>query len=38
MIDQRKAIYRWRTPKSNCARKETVDIEVFVTSWNGDGK
>ena len=29
---QRKALYRQRVPESNCARKETVDIDILVTS------
>ena len=35
---QRKAFYRQRIPESSCARKETVDIDIFVTSRNGDRK
>ena len=38
VIGQRKAFYRYRIPESNCARKETVDIDVLVTSRNGDRK
>ena len=38
IIDQRKALYRQRIPESNCTRKETVDIDIFVTSRNGDRK
>ena len=25
-------------PESSCARKETVDIDILITSWNGDRK
>ena len=38
IIDQRKAFYRHRISESNCARKETVDIDILVTSKNGDRK
>ena len=38
IIGQRKAFYRKRIPGSHCARKETVDIYIFVTSRNGDKK
>ena len=38
IIGQRKAFYRQRIPKSSCARKETVDIDVLVTSRNRDRK
>ena len=38
IIGQRKAFYRKRIPGSHCARKETVDIDIFVTSRNGDKK
>ena len=30
--------YRQRISESSCARKETVDIEIFVTSSNGGRK
>ena len=33
-----KAFYRQRIPKSSCARKKTVDIDIIVTSRNGDRK
>ena len=33
-----KAFYRQRIPKSSCARKKTVDIDILVTSRNGDRK
>ena len=38
MIRQRKAFYRQRIPDSSRARKETVDIDILVTSRNGDRK
>ena len=38
IIGRRKAIYRQSIPDSNCARKETVDIDIFLTSRNGDRK
>ena len=38
IIGQRKAFYRHRIPESSCARKETVDIDILVTSKNGDRK
>ena len=37
-MGQRKAFYRQRIPESSCTRKETVDIDILVTSRNGDGK
>ena len=37
-IGQRKAFYRQIIPESSCARKETVDIDIFVTSRKGDRK
>ena len=36
IIGERKALYRKRIPESSCARKETVDIDILVTSRNGD--
>ena len=36
IIGQRKAFYRQRIPESSCAKKETVDINILVTSRNGD--
>ena len=33
-IGQRKAFYRQRILESSCARKETVDIDILVTSRN----
>ena len=38
IIGQRKAFFRKRTPESSCARKETVDIDILVTSRNDDRK
>ena len=38
IIGQRKAFYRQRIPEFSCARKETVDIDILVTSRNGDRK
>ena len=35
---QRKAFYRQIIPEPGCARKETVDIGILVTSRNGDRK
>ena len=32
---QRKAFYKQRIPESSCARKETIDIDILVTSRNG---
>ena len=31
-----KAFYRQRMPESSCANKETVDIDILVTSRSGD--
>ena len=38
IIGQRKAFYRQRIPESSCARKETVDTDILVTSRNGGRK
>ena len=38
IIGQRKVFYRQRIPEPSCARKETVDIDILVTSKNGDRK
>ena len=38
IISQRKAFYRQRIPEFSSVRKETVDIDILVTSRNGDGK
>ena len=35
---QRKAFYMQRIPEFGCARKETVDIDILVTSRKGDRK
>ena len=36
IIGQRKAFYWQRIPESSSARKETVDIDILLTSKNGD--
>ena len=38
IIGQRKAFYRLRIPEFSCAKKETVDIDILVTSTNGGRK
>ena len=38
IIGQRKAFYRQRILGSSCAKKETIDIDVLVTSGIGDRK
>ena len=38
IMDQRKAFYKQRISEFSCARKETVDIDILVTSRNGDRK
>ena len=38
IIGQKKAFYRQRIPGSGYARKETIDIDVLVTSRNGNRK
>ena len=38
IIGQRKTFYRQKIPESSSARKETVDIDILVTSRNGDRK
>ena len=38
IIGQRKTFYRQRIPESSYARKETVDIDILVTSMNDDRK
>ena len=35
---QRKELYKKGIPESSCARTETVDIDILVTSRNGDRK
>ena len=38
IICQRKAFYRQSIPEFSCARKETVDIDILLTSRNGHRK
>ena len=38
VIGQRKPFYRLRIPEFSCGRKETVDIDILLTSRNGDRK
>ena len=38
IIGERKAFYRQRIPESSCPKKETVDIDILVTSRNGGKK
>ena len=38
IIGQRKAFYRQGIPDPSCAKKETVDIDILLTSRNGDRK
>ena len=38
IIAQMKAFYRQRIPESSCVRKETADIDILVTSRNGNRK
>ena len=38
ILGQRKAFYSQRIPEFSCARKGTVDIDILVTSRNGDKK
>ena len=38
LMGQRKAFYRQRIPEFSHAKKETVDIDILVTSRNGDRK
>ena len=38
IIRQRKAFYRQRIPESSCVKKETFDIDIHITSRNGDKK
>ena len=35
---QKKAFYRQRIPESSHVRKETVDVDILLTSRNGDRK
>ena len=38
IIGQKKAFYGQKILESSCVRKETVDIDILVTSWNVDRK
>ena len=38
IIGQRKAFYWQRIPEFSCAKKEIVDIDILLTSRNGDRK
>ena len=38
IVSQMKAFYRQRILESSCARKETVDKDILVTSRNGGRK
>ena len=38
IIGQRKVFYRQRIPELSCERKETVDIDILVTSRSGERK
>ena len=38
IIGQTKAFYRQRIPEASCERKETADMDILVTSKNGDRK
>ena len=38
IIGQTKAFYRQRVLESSCERKETFEIDILVTSRNGDRK
>ena len=38
IIGQRKAFYRQIIPEYSCARKETVDIDIYVTSRHNNRK
>ena len=38
IIGQRKTFYRQRIPELSRARKKTVEIDILVTSRNGDRK
>ena len=38
IIGQSKAFYRQKIPESKCTMKETVDIDILVTSRNGHRK
>ena len=38
IIGQMRTFYRQRISESSCAKKKTVDMDILVTSWNGDRK
>ena len=38
IIGQRKTFYRQRITEPSCASKKTADIDILVTSRNGDKK
>ena len=38
IIGQRKSFCRQGIPESSCVREEAVDIDILVTSTNGDRK
>ena len=38
IIGQRKTFYMQKIPESSSARKKTVDVDILVTSRNGDRK
>ena len=38
ILGQSKALYRQKIREFSCARKETVDIDILVTSRNNDRK
>ena len=38
IIGQRKAFFRQRIPESSCVRKQTVDVDILVTSRNSGRK
>ena len=38
IIRQRRALYWQKIPESSSARRETVDIDIRITSRNGDRK
>ena len=38
IIGQRRTFLKQRIPERCCAKKETVDIDILVTSRNGDRK
>ena len=38
IVGQWKTFYRQRIPESSCMGKDTVDIDILVTSRNGDIK